>query len=486
MKKKLLSIAIVAVATVFLWSCQREAKLWEPTPPIPGLEIVPQEYSINPTADTLLVTPSGTTLFIPANCFVRVDGKEMEGEITVTYREFHNAIDIMLAGIHMDFYSMGERRVFTTAGMFEIDAHKGDNKVTFAEGKKIDIRFASQYQGDDYSFFYLNPETGAWEWVDLPDPAEVNVEKVEAREELLKKIPKYYMGPEHFVLSYMGLLDIYLNQDWNAIFENKDSKIIRSKLEAYNITFYNVNVMGRIKFLNGYYHPLELLWKHLDNKHFPKWSENLVLDQPWKYYNTGHPNCLIEPLGNNQYELTLKQDNKVFKKRMEAILPLKNLLKLKPDQWQSQYDEAMEQVKEEQARINLMAETYRTFSINRLGVYNFDALMKMDDWFRAIPTFTKANDEILENDVIIIFGDNSGYLKLDYNALKSKFRINPESKHRIIMIYSGNEVLYYPVENYEQWDLETLRNTKLPEVTFEMESKKVESALEIRDFLNLN
>lgn len=120
MKKKLLSISVVAVASVFLWSCQREAKLWKPTPPIPGLEIVPQEYSINPTADTLLVTPGGTTLFIPANCFVRVDGKEMEGEITVTYREFHDAIDIMLAGIHMDFYSMGERRIFTTAGMLSL------------------------------------------------------------------------------------------------------------------------------------------------------------------------------------------------------------------------------------------------------------------------------------------------------------------------------------------------------------------------------
>lgn len=486
MKKKLLPIAVVAVATVFLWSCQREAKLWEPTPPIPGLEIVPQEYSIIPTADTLLVTPSGTTLFIPANCFVRVDGKEMEGEITVTYREFHDAIDIMLAGIHMDFYSMGERRIFTTAGMFEIDARNGDNKVTFAEDKEIDIRFASQYQGDDYSFFYLNPETGAWEWVDLPDPAEVNVEKVEAREELLKKIPKYYMGPEHFALNYMNFLDIYFKDDWEAIEKNKNNKALRSKLEAYKITFYKANIRGEVRFLNGFYEPAELLWKHLDNQHFPAWTEKFI--PKWEKVNGKWviTNCTFKPIGENQYELTLKHDGKMFKKNMDAVLPIKNLLKLKPEQWQAQYDEAMEQVKEEQARINLMAETYRTFSINRLGVYNFDALMKMDDWFRAIPTFTKANDEILKNDVIIIFGDNSGYLKLNYNALKSFFRVNPESKHRIIMIYSGNEVLYYPVENYEQWDLETLRNTKLPEVTFEMESKKVETALEIRDFLNLN
>ncbi|HNS30760.1 MAG TPA: hypothetical protein PKL52_09555 [Tenuifilaceae bacterium] len=486
MKKKLLSISVVAVASVFLWSCQREAKLWKPTPPIPGLEIVPQEYSINPTADTLLVTPGGTTLFIPANCFVRVDGKEIEGEITVTYREFHDAIDIMLAGIHMDFYSMGERRIFTTAGMFEIDAYNGDNEVTFAEEKKIDIRFASQYLGDDYSFFYLNPETGAWEWVDLPDPAEVNVEKVEALKELQKKIPKNYLGPDHFVLDYMRFLDIYFNNNWRAINDNKESKAIRQKLEAYNARIYNINLSGDIKFLNGYYKPAELLWKHLDNKPFPKWAEKIV--PKWEKENDKwvDKNCKFKPLGYNLYELTLKHDGKVFTKRMEAVLPLKNLLKLKPEQWQAQYDEAMEQVKEEQARINVMAETYRTFSINRLGIYNFDALMKMDNWQRVIPTFTNKDGEKIENRVIIIFGDNSGYLTLHESSLENSFRIYPESKHRIIMIYSGNEVLYYPVENYEQWDLETLRNTELPEVTFEMESKKVETALELRDFLNLN
>ncbi|HOF90707.1 MAG TPA: hypothetical protein PK287_02560 [Tenuifilaceae bacterium] len=483
MKKKLLSISVVAVASVFLWSCQREAKLWKPTPPIPGLEIVPQEYSINPTADTLLVTPGGTTLFIPANCFVRVDGKEMEGEITVTYREFHDAIDIMLAGIHMDFYSMGERRIFTTAGMFEIDAHNGDNKVTFAEDKEIDIRFASQYQGDDYSFFYLNPETGAWEWVDLPEPAEVNVEKVEALKELQKKIPKNYLGPDHFVLDYMSFLDIYFNNNWRAINDNKESKAIRQKLEAYNARIYNINLSGDIKFLNGYYKPAELLWKHLDNKPFPKWAEKIV--PKWEKVNDKwvDKNCKFKPLGYNLYELTLEHDGKVFTKRMEAVLPLKNLLKLKPEQWQAQYDEAIELVLEEQARVDVMAETFRVFSINQLGIFNFDGLMKMKDWFRAVPTFTLAEEEFVQGDVMIIFGDNSGYAKLGQNELESWFRINPETKPRILMVNSSRELFYYPIQNYSNWDTKTLRATQLPEVTFEMERKIVESVDELRTYL---
>ena len=42
--------------------------------------------------------------------------------------------------------------------MFEIDAHNGDNKVTFAEDKEIDIRFASQCKAMITGFFYLNPK----------------------------------------------------------------------------------------------------------------------------------------------------------------------------------------------------------------------------------------------------------------------------------------------------------------------------------------
>ena len=483
MKTKRLLTIFLSMSLFFNWSCQKEKELWKPTPPIPGFEIQPEEYTIDPTADTTLVMPSGTTLFVPANCFVRADGKAIEGEVTITYREFHDAIDIMLAGIHMDFYSMGERRIFTTAGMFEIDAYNGDNEVTFAEEKEIDIRFASQYQGDDYSFFYLNPETGAWEWVDLPEPAEVNVEKVEARKELEKIMPKNYLGPEYFVLNYIRFLDIYFNNNWKAIGENIKSKAIRQKLEEYNATIYNFDLWGDIKFLNGYYQPAELLWKNLDGKAFPKWTEKL--EPNWEKVNDKWviTNCVFKPLGNNQYELMLKHEGKVFIKRMEAVLPLKNLLKLKPNQWQTQYDEAMEQVKEEQARVDVMAETFRVFSINQLGIFNFDGLMKMKDWFRVAPTFTIADSEPPQGDVLIIFGDNSGYAKLKQYELKDVFRVNPETKHRILMVNSSRELFYYPVKNYSKWDTETLRATQQPEITFEMERKTVESVDEFRAYL---
>ncbi len=481
MENKLLRFgtALALLATLIL-GCKKTEQPWEPTPPFPGLEKSLTSYSINANTDTLLYLSDGTSLVIKAGTFSTLDGLPVDGEIELLYREFHDALDIFLAGIHMDFNSMGEKRTFQTGGMFEIDAQKDGEKLRIAENKSVDIKFGSNYQGGNYSFFYLNPDGGEWEWVDMPD-YEVNGEKIDAQAAINAKSPKLFMGDEYFIFNYDSFLDIYLKDDRKKINKLKDDKKFERKLKEYKVKFNNIDIVGEVRFLRGYYHPAELLWKDIDSKAFPQWLENFRVK--WVKVNDKWviENFKIEPKGNNQFVFTFKDDNREFTKTMESVIPLKNLFKFSPDEWQKRYDEAMAEIAKEQARVDLMSETYRSFSLNRLGTYNFDRLLNQDDWFLIDPSFTISNSSPNEKGLLIL-GDNSGYISFIPEEL-NEIMVYPESNHRIFVILNDSTIAYYPVEKYTEWDIDSLRNLSTPAINFDLVSHKVTDAVSLREFL---
>jgi hypothetical protein len=167
---------------------------------------------------------------------------------------------------------------------------------------------------------------------------------------------------------------------------------------------------------------------------------------------------------------------------MEAIMPLAHILKYPARKWQQQYDEAIETLKVEQEKIDLMAETYRTFSINRLGTYNFDCLLKgLDEWTKVNASFT-LSEKSAEGNVIIILGDNSGYLTVKPEGFGS-MRINPSSGHRILMILPDQQLGLFPISNQNAINIDSLKATTNPALTFKIEAKKITEAGAFREML---
>ncbi len=483
MKNHIKLVAVVIIIASFFASCSKE-KFWTPTPPLPGLEKQMTVFNINPLKDTLLILESETMIFIPAGAMKSKDGKPIDGEYELHYREFHDGLDIFLAGITMDFNSMGEQRHFQTAGMFQIYAYQNGEELKLADDKSIDIRFGSKYPGDHYSFFIMDEESGEWRWVDLPETA-INSEKVQARLELESKAPKLYMGDEYFVFSYYGFLDIFFNNDRDKIYNHSEDKNVRKKLEAYNVRMLDYKLAGDVRFQRAYYHPAELLWKDKDGKAFPGWLKDFYPD--WSYNSKNRQyyitNLSFKYLENNEISITFTHsDKRSFTKVVEPVIPLKNLLKLSPEKWKEDYDKAMEELIAEQAKVDAMAETYRAFSLNQLGTFNFDALLRMDNWFRVIPKIIVDNTIKNTNDVVLIFGDNSGYMKFTPEELKD-LRINPESGHRILLMLSDNEIGFFPADKFKELDIDELRNTNDPEIDFTFEKYKVTDAVSLREFL---
>ena len=143
-----------------------EPHLFQPpsvvAPPIPKLEIAFSEYKIDPEKNKKIISPSGTTIHIPANAFLNEKGKKIKGMVDLIYREFNNPIDIFLSGIPMMVENNGAEHPFQSAGMFEILAFKNGEEVFPNPNALIEVELNSNQLETDYRVYDLNEQTGKW------------------------------------------------------------------------------------------------------------------------------------------------------------------------------------------------------------------------------------------------------------------------------------------------------------------------------------
>jgi len=65
---------------------------------------------------------NGSKLIVPAAAFVNQNGKIVEGDVNIKFREMHDYVDFFLSGIPMTYDSAGTKYILESAGMVEIYA----------------------------------------------------------------------------------------------------------------------------------------------------------------------------------------------------------------------------------------------------------------------------------------------------------------------------------------------------------------------------
>lgn len=117
----------------------------------------------HPSQSISLTLTSGTTIEIPANAFVDEQGNTVTTPVTITFKEYHDAADIIASGIPMRVRTPhGEDEWMQTAGMFEIEGFTNNRSVRIAEGKALNISLVSKVDGA-YDFWYFDEAQGNWE-----------------------------------------------------------------------------------------------------------------------------------------------------------------------------------------------------------------------------------------------------------------------------------------------------------------------------------
>jgi hypothetical protein len=466
--------AALLLIAVFIFSSCKEKTAQLPAfvnPPIP--ELNPKDTSITLQAekgDTLLFA-NGTRIIIPADAFTTHSGKAVKGEVTVRYREFHNAASLILAGIPMSYDTAGTQQYLRTAGMFEFRAAQKDSDLLIADGKKVNVRLASYTFGNDYNFYYLNEEARTWDYLGT-DTAEVNYEKLKLKAELVKLKPSFVMpfSENYFVFNYRSILDAYYNDDWNKVDQNANNPTAGNKAKKYGLTWLNCWYGGYITFRGIEQHAGMMVWERLSSTPFPKW-----LNTDYYVYDD-------KMVQKDIYRVKLRtwrETDPTFTATIRAVMPLKELFAFEPELWQKNYDSIMNKILAEEARLKIMADVYRTFDITMPGYHNWDQILKYQKNVELAADFafeTKYNEKLTQPDVFYIVGNNRCYVKYPKNEW-GKILLAADSTACFVSIMPGNIAEVYTATDYSKLNIDSINSAAKKQYTFKLKvSKEIKSA----------
>lgn len=130
--------------------------------PSQKLKIPYSAYKINNASGGNITHNTSSKIKIPKNSFVDKNGKDIIGDITIEYREFHDAGDVIASGIPMTYDSAGVVYHFESAGMFDIKGSQDGEPVFIKPEKTLEVELASSTKDDRFNQYYLDTLKKNW------------------------------------------------------------------------------------------------------------------------------------------------------------------------------------------------------------------------------------------------------------------------------------------------------------------------------------
>lgn len=439
-------------------------------PPIPQLDIAYQAYEFDAEKGGTFAYKTGSSISIPANALVDSEGKAIKGKVTLEYREFHDALDVMLSGVPMAYDSAGVARNFQTAGMFDIRASQKGKSLSIASDKRVEVKMASWQADKDYNFYALDTTARRWNFEQVSTP-EINERKVKMRQALETLTP--FDPSKTLVLNYEQALDIVYQDNWELIKANRDAYLWRFK--QYGVDYmHNVRLQDAINFQGNEYPAFMLVWESLDGVPIPNWIRNN------KEMITGYEHDLkATPMGNGIYLIQIKhkKTNLQFTSKMRPLMRIASLLQFTPEQWKSRRAEIMEKIRLEEEKIAKVAEVFRSVEISDFGIYNFDRMLKEEGAILVNANFTLPQSKDKPQLVYYINPQTRGVVKYSPKQWQS-LSLLPDTSSRIFAIMPNYEVALYRPEDYAKIDFEALGKQENAKYRFGLQAAELAATRE--------
>jgi hypothetical protein len=133
--------------------------------PSSKLKIPYSTYKVDSKKGGNIAHSSSSKIKIPQNSFVDKHGKEIVGEVTIHYKEFHDLGDVVVSGIPMAYDSAGTKYNLESAGMFDIRGYQNGEPVFIKKDKNIEVQLASQNADDRFNQYYLDTVNRNWQYL---------------------------------------------------------------------------------------------------------------------------------------------------------------------------------------------------------------------------------------------------------------------------------------------------------------------------------
>lgn len=410
----------------------------EVAPPLNSVDVPFQNFDVTNSNAQTINLDNGTSIEIPANAFVDANGNAITTAVKISYREFHTAADILASGIPMKASHNGLDGDMQTAGMFEINASVNDQKVFVAEGKNIGVNMASNVDGDNYDFWELNQETGAWENLG-GSTAQPNIKKQEAEKTIASLSKMRAPTPPAKFDKAKPVLNFDLNLD--SYPELKSMK--------------------------------NIFWQFTGKGENPK-------NNPWVFEEKWTSADIKKGSRGNEYIMVLKSDKKNFS---TTVCPSQKGKEF--DEALSNYETALKEYKSNETtkeeRMNFMkrqADFVRSFQIQNMGIYNCDALIGNPDALAFEAKFDFGSDVPTSHskvNVYLITNDARSVIAYPYTTRRN-ILLDPAMDNQLIAILPNNKYATFTQQDFDA-NLEEMKNSNGKVFTFKMnvETEPIES-----------
>jgi hypothetical protein len=333
-------------------------------------EITPIDYLSSSNTRIFIFDPkdkqdftlsTGSTITIPASCFVNQNGNTISSKVHLTFKEIHSLAEIIASGIPMRYDSAGVTHHFQTAGMFEIQGISDSKEIFIAKNKKIQIAIASNKKGNDYNFYHFNKRKQTRQ---VSEASLIQINTTVTSTTILNKSIKGNW--------------VYTKTEGTATNQEKikrEKELKKEKLELQNqrpihstergsdalvfdLTVNNINNLNQFR---------NLMWQfvHPETEHLNLFS------QKWKRIE------LTETSAFGKYNLKLEKKEQTITTLVSPVLYGKELEEfsqiLKKNQGHFKIQEQQLETKEQQ--INKMGNVLRNAQVKAFGVYNWDKLL---------------------------------------------------------------------------------------------------------------
>lgn len=437
---------------LFLASCSQKNELKikdevvEPIikKPFKNLDVEFQKYSINAEKGDRVTAISGSYIEFPPNAFVDINGELIKGMVEISFREFHNSLDLFISGIPMQYDTLGSIYTFESAAMCEINATQDKINLFVNPNAAPVVHLITKNDDTKHNLYYLDSIQKKWipkgkdkiEKENIKETASKtnkSLEKTNTNDEVVEIVKPLKANPERPIISvtipyvdFVPELQIFKNTKFEVDLSESNYDPKDGDIEWDKVKLEETNIKG------------------LYNLIFSSGKRKISYK--------------VKPVYEGE---DYDEAYKVYKDKMVEI----DAKELQRSKIASGFN-------------FISTKTYRMFNILNFGIYNCDKIIQ-DDFAEILANFVDQKNSQLD-----FYGIN--LVDIERNAIfwfdPKSVKINQSQKQAIIVVKGDTTYYVTPTE---------IGNSQIDEVkksvTFKMKHHigEIESPDKLKDLLEI-
>lgn len=408
------------------------------SPPLEKVQIAFEDFEVNASQANTLTLDNGTAITIPEGVLVDENQQAITGKVEISYREFHDAADVLLSGIPMGYDSAGESHVLQTAGMMEIRASQNGSPVFIAQGKEIEVDMTSLKEDAGYNLYQFDESQNNWSYM---------------RTSQAEQVPS---STEGFGPASDATLDAAMAEDRRLAKQDIPAEPFEPKRLAPDAIPFDFDVdYSQFPALAPYQ---ELTWQYanIEEKDCinPETSE-WVFGEVWSSATVQeHPRkkgIFYFTLRNAEKEAKILVTPVVEEENYEATMAVFAEIKRQQEERRQRILDARKRVQKQMAAAKRQARISRAFNINSFGIFNIDRIWNQPQvMVQADFGFDQFSVDISSSDieqVYLVMPNDNAVIPVPKYKWK-QFRYAPSTSNMILAFLPGNEVAVFNNDDF--------------------------------------